>query len=102
MKALLDTCVVTELGKANGNPLVKSVVAEIATSNLFLSVLTVGETAKGIALLAGRKKKALGTWLASLELNFGDRILGIDTETARTLGRAHRQSPEVWDHHPRR
>jgi predicted nucleic acid-binding protein len=87
VKALLDTCVVTELGKANGNPLVKSVVAEIATSNLYLSVLTVGEIAKGIASLKpSRKKSSLGTWLARVENRYADRVLSIDVETARIWG----------------
>lgn len=87
MKAFLDTCVLTELGKADGNPLVKSVVAEIATADLYLSVLTVGEIAKGIALLnAGRKKTSLGTWLARVENQYADRILSIDVQTARIWG----------------
>ena len=65
MKSLLDTCVLTELGKDDGNPSVKAAVADIAAANLYLSVLTVGEIAKGVALLAaGRKKTLLGTWLA--------------------------------------
>lgn len=87
MRALLDSCVLTELGRDKGNPTVKSAVAAIATTNLYLSVLTVGEIAKGIALLAaGRKKKTLGMWLTCLEANFGDRILAIDVETARLWG----------------
>ena len=87
MKGLLDTCVVAEIGKDDGNPAVKSAVAEIATADLYLSVLTVGEIAKGIALLAaGKKKRILGSWLAGLESQFGDRILGIDVESARIWG----------------
>ena len=87
MKGLLDTCVLTEIGKADGNPTAKSVVAAIATANLYLSVLTVGQIAKGIALLAaGRKKAALGTWLAQVEDRYADRILAIDAETARIWG----------------
>ncbi len=87
MKALLDTCVLTELRKPNGHPGVKSAVAEIPDADLFVSVLTVGEIAKGIALLAaGRKKKALGSWLTGLETKFADRILAIDAETARLWG----------------
>ncbi|GAC1467919.1 MAG: type II toxin-antitoxin system VapC family toxin [Isosphaeraceae bacterium] len=87
MKALLDTCVLTEIGKDDGNRTVKSAVAEIASSNLYLSVLTVGEIARGIALLhAGRKKTLLGTWLARMENQYADRILVIDVETSRIWG----------------
>jgi predicted nucleic acid-binding protein len=87
MKALLDTCVLTELRKADGHAGVKAAVAEIPDENLYISVLTVGEIAKGIAVLAaGRKKKALTSWLVGLETNFGDRILGIDVETGRLWG----------------
>ena len=87
MKSLLDTCTVAELRKPDGNPAVKSAVAEISDSDLFLSVLTVGEIAKGIALLdPGRKKKTLNSWLAGLETRFADRILKIDVETARIWG----------------
>lgn len=87
MKSLLDTCVLTELGKDDGNPSVKAAVADIAAANLYLSVLTVGEIAKGVALLAaGRKKTLLGTWLARVESQYADRILRIDVETARLWG----------------
>jgi toxin FitB len=87
VKTLLDTCVLTELRKPEGHPAVKSAVAEIPDADLYLSVLTVGEIAKGIGLLAaGRKKKALTSWLTGLETKFGDRILAIDIETARCCG----------------
>ena len=87
MKTLLDTCVLTELRQPDGHPAVKSAVAEIPDADLYLSVLTVGEIAKGIGLLAaGRKKKALTSWLTGLETKFGDRILAIDIETARLWG----------------
>ena len=62
MKALVDTCTVAEIRKPDGNPAVKAAVAEIPDAGLFLSVLTLGEIAMGIALLAaGIKKKALGS-----------------------------------------
>jgi len=87
LKSLLDTCIVAELRKPDGNPAVKSAVAEIPDADLYLSVLTVGEIAKGIALLApGKKKKALGTWLIGLENEFSSRILSVDLETARIWG----------------
>ncbi len=87
MKSLLDTCTVAELRKPDGNLSVKAAVAAIPDADLYLSVLTIGEIAKGIDLLAaGTKKKALGTWLAGLEAQFADRILPVDVETARIWG----------------
>jgi toxin FitB len=87
VKVLLDTCVLSELQKPHGHPTVKAAVAELADGDLFLSVLIVGEIAKGIGLLAaGRKKKALTSWLTGLETKFSDRILVIDVETARIWG----------------
>ena len=95
MRALLDTCVLSEIRRPHGNARVKEAVAELDDADLFLSVLTVGEVAKGIVLLrAGKKKRALTVWLGVLETKFGDRILAIDTETARVWGEltAHAQA----------
>jgi predicted nucleic acid-binding protein len=87
VKSLIDTCTVAELRKPDANPSVKSAVAEIPDADLYLSVLTIGEIAKGIALLAsGKKKKALATWLVGLEAQFADRILPVDVEIARIWG----------------
>lgn len=87
MKSLLDTCVLAELRRPDGHPGVKAAVSEVRDSDLYLSVLIVGEIAKGVALLASsRKKKALASWINGLETTFGDRILGIDLDTARLWG----------------
>ena len=87
MKVLLATCVLSELRSPQGHPRVKAAVSELADGDLFLSVLTLGEIAKGVTLLAaGRKKKALTSWLNGLATQFGDRVLTIDTETARLWG----------------
>ena len=87
MKALLDTNVLAELVKPNGNPAVKAALDEIPTVNVFLSVLTVGEIVKGIALLApGARKKHLTKWLAGLENQYAERLLPLDVETARIWG----------------
>ena len=87
MKALLDTNILAELVKPTANPAVHAALAEIPTPNLFLSVLTLGEIVKGIALLpAGQKKKRLAKWLAGIESDYGERVLPIDSETARIWG----------------
>ena len=76
-----------ELRQPGDTRRVKSAVAEVPDADLHLGVLTVGEIAKGIGLLAaGWKKKALTSWLTGFETKFGDRILAIDIETARLWG----------------
>lgn len=87
MRVLLDTCVLSELRHPGGSATVKAAVAEMQDENLFLSVLTVGEIAKGIALLAaGRRQQSLANWLNGLEAQFKNRILSIDFETAQIWG----------------
>ena len=87
MKALLDTNILAELVKPDGNPAVHAALAGIPTPNVFLSVLTVGEIVKGIALLAaGAKKTRLAKWIAGIEVDYGDRVLPVDIETSRIWG----------------
>ena len=102
MKVLLDTCVLAELRRPEGYPGVQAAVTELADDDLFLSVLTVGEITKGISLLAsGKKKRSLTSWLNGLAARFGDRILGIDLETARLWGELTARTTQ-GDHHPGR
>lgn len=87
MRVLLDTCVVSEIARPSGNSRVKERVAAVRSKDLYLSVITVGEIAKGIALLEpGRKRDRYTTFLAGLEQDYGDRILPLDTETAHIWG----------------
>jgi hypothetical protein len=57
---------------------------------MFLSVVTVAELRRGVALLAGKgatqKSAALAEWQQELETTFGDRIFAIDDGTARRAG----------------
>jgi predicted nucleic acid-binding protein len=54
---------------------------------LFVSVITIGEILKGISLLRGSpKRRALESWLQTLERDYGDRFLSIDLETSRLWG----------------
>ena len=87
MSALLDTCTVAELRKPRPDEAVVAAVRAIPDEQLFLSVLTVGEIAKGIGLLAaGKKRSELTAWLAGLEGQFSERILPVDAETCRLWG----------------
>lgn len=88
MRALLDTCVLSELNRRGGGaPQVQQAVSEFADEALFVSVVSLGEIAKGVALLdAGARQRDLLTWLNGLESNFADRLLPVDSETARVWG----------------
>lgn len=87
MRVLLDTCVLSEIRRPEGSAAVRDAVAAIADEQLFLSVITLGELTKGIALLGeGKRKTTLKTWLDGLEQDYADRILSIDVETVRLWG----------------
>ena len=87
MRTLVDTCVLSELRRTDGNPRVRAMFATIAESDVFLSVLTIGELRKGIdRLKAGPKKHALSTWIDMLAMSAEGRILSVDLETAVIWG----------------
>ena len=87
MRFLLDTCVLSELRKADCNPSVKFAVSNCSNKDIFISSISIGEIAKGVSLLEeGKRKKELLNWLNSFENHFADRILSIDAETARIWG----------------
>lgn len=87
MRALIDTCVLAEVRRPGARAGVKDILAQFSDEDLYLSVLTVGEIAKGVSLLAaGKKKRSLSVWLTGLETRFSDRILSVDVDTARLWG----------------
>lgn len=89
MRVLLDTNILAELVKPNAHPAVHAALAPIPTADLYMnmSVLTIGEIAKGIALLdPGPKWERLTSWLAGIERHYAERILPLDSATARLWG----------------
>lgn len=87
MKALLDTCVLSELQKPVGSPAVHSFIALSPANSLYLSVITIGEITKGVALLPdGDRKRLLRAWLIGLSSDFEERILPLDQDTAEIWG----------------
>lgn len=87
MKVLLDTCVLSEVNRENGLEAVRTAVEEIPEEHTFISVITIGEIAKGIDLLeAGLRRKQLHSWLNATEINYSDRLLGVDSAVARIWG----------------
>lgn len=86
---LLDTVVISELRKRQPSPSVAQWLSQRIESELFLSVITVGEIQRGIA---GKRQDdpvfadALSVWLDTLLRNYADRILPVSTDVARVWG----------------
>jgi hypothetical protein len=85
---LLDTNVISELVKPKPEPKVAEWIEATDEELLFLSVLTLGEIRKGIALLRDPARQVkLEAWLArALPVRFADRILSIDEGIAERWG----------------
>lgn len=88
---LLDTNIVSELRKRDRmNAGLRNWWSENQSSQLWLSVLVLGELRRGIELLRRRddsSARALEGWLAGLVDEFGDRVLPVDGRIAETWGR---------------
>ena len=85
---LLDTCIVSEARRQS--PPALQWMAAMEPSRLHLSVITLGEVAKGIAMLERRDRVRSGRlrpWLARLQADYADRILPVDTAIALIWGR---------------
>ncbi|MBE9057648.1 type II toxin-antitoxin system VapC family toxin [Sphaerospermopsis sp. LEGE 08334] len=83
MTYLLDTCLISELVAKQPNQKVLDWVDAQVPETLYLSVITVGEIAKGICKLTPSKRKdSLTTWLnETLPNRFEHRILTVDVST---------------------
>jgi toxin FitB len=88
MSYLLDTNVISELVARQPNQRVIDWIDALDPHDVYLSVVTIGELAKGIERLpASSRKEVLLDWLDSdLPLRFSGRILAVDTATMRLWG----------------
>jgi predicted nucleic acid-binding protein len=86
---LLDTNVISELGRSRPSPRVERWFQDVPGEALHLSVLTLGEIRKGIERLgAGARREKLRLWLETeLPEWFEDRILSVDAAVADRWGR---------------
>lgn len=88
MSFLVDTCLISELVKPRPDPNVLSWIETVDEGRLYLSVLTLGELAKGIAKLpdSPRKDKLLQWVEQDLKDRFAGRILPIEADVAMVWG----------------
>ncbi len=98
---LLDTNVLSELRKPRRNPNVVKWLAAAPADGLYLSVITVGEIARGIAKQrragtteATAHADALQAWLEGLLAGYAGRIIPVDVAIAARWGRLCEAHPE--------
>jgi predicted nucleic acid-binding protein len=86
---LLDTVVISELRKRQPAGSVTQWLSQRVESELFLSVITIGEIQRGIT---GKRQDdpvfadSLSVWLDELLRNYEARILPVSTDVARLWG----------------
>ena len=83
MTFLLDTCLISELVAKHPNQKVLDWLDAQVPDTLYISMITIGEIAKGISKITVSKgKESLTKWLnETLPSRFKDRILGLDFST---------------------
>ena len=91
IRYLFDKNVLSETWKPKANLGVIEFVRSTEPTSAFISVLTIGELRKGVAAKKLRDPDPnaaarLAAWVDGMELSFADRILGIDTATAKLWG----------------
>jgi hypothetical protein len=93
---LLDTNILSETRRKQSDQRVIEFLSATDASALYISVLTLGELRKGVAIKKRTDPdtaKRLGHWVDGLEYSFADRILGIDAATATVWGELSAQRP---------
>jgi hypothetical protein len=93
---LLDSNVISEARRPGGDQGVKAWLASVRDSELYLSVLVVGEIRRGVERLR-RRDPAQATvfeeWLAQLHRAYADRLLPITPAVAEEWGRLNVPDP---------
>jgi predicted nucleic acid-binding protein len=88
---LLDTNILSELRKENRcNTRVRQWFDGVASDELFVSVLVLGEIRQGIERIRPRDQtqaRALEKWLLWVATEFADRVLPVDEKVADQWGR---------------
>jgi len=83
MTYLLDTCLISEMVSKQPSQQVLDWLDAQVPESLFISMITIGEIAKGISKMpSSKRKESLITWLnENLPNRFKHRILSIDFST---------------------
>ena len=86
---LLDTDVLSALRRRQRNPAVEEWYTRQSSSNLHISVITLGEVQRGVSQEARRNSEFaddLAKWFRRVVTEYGDRVLPIDLRVAQRWG----------------
>lgn len=86
---LVDTDVLSALSKRRRNANVEAWIARQRTGDLFVSVVSIGEIERGIALQRRKNPgyaSTLAVWLDLVLAAYGDHVLPFDLASARRWG----------------
>ena len=86
---LLDTVVISELRKRAPDRNVVNWLSAASENSLFISVVTISEIQRGVAMQRGKDAsfaERLQDWLDELMRNYGDRVLPVTPEIACRWG----------------
>lgn len=86
---LIDTCAISEVVRPRPNAGLSQWLQSMEPTQIYLSVVTIGEVRKGIECCSDTTRKArLATWLINdVPHQFGGRILPFDADVADRWGR---------------
>jgi toxin FitB len=90
VRYLLDTNVLSELRRRTPHPAIASWFEATPGSELFISVLVVGEIRQGIERIRDRdpaRAEVFERWLGVLKRDFADRVVPISMRVAEAWGR---------------
>jgi predicted nucleic acid-binding protein len=96
MSYLLDTNVISEIRKPKADHNVQIWLSTVRGTDLFLSVLVLGEIRQGIERLRPRDPRRAAVfegWLAKLRRDHADRIVAVSDEVAEEWGRMNAMQP---------
>jgi predicted nucleic acid-binding protein len=96
MTYLLDTNVVSEIQRRRPDQRVANWMENTDPATLHISVMTLGEIAKGVARLAKRDSTQAAVfqkWLDATRRQFVDRVIPVDSEIAEIWGRLNAKRP---------
>jgi predicted nucleic acid-binding protein len=86
---LIDTVIISELRGRRRDPLVVAWFDRQRTTDLFLSVISIGEIERGIGQQRATNPRfadSLASWLDGVLAVYGERVLSFDMQAARRWG----------------